>query len=60
MYFFDTGLVSYLTKYSGPGIIMNRAINGAIPDNYLITEIFKTWTNTAKAGIFHYYRNDLT
>ncbi len=30
MYFFDTGLVAYLTKYSDPEILMNGAINGAI------------------------------
>ena len=33
MYFFDTGLVAYLTRYSNPEILMNGAINGAILEN---------------------------
>ena len=57
MYFFDTGLVSYLTKYSSPEILMNGAINGAILENYTVAEIRKTWTNAAKEGAFHYYRD---
>lgn len=57
MYFFDTGLVSYLTKYSSPEILMNGAINGAILENYTVAEIRKTWTNTVKEGVFHYYRD---
>jgi len=57
MYFFDTGLVSYLTKYSSPEILMNGAINGAILENYIITEILKTYHNNAKTCILHYYRD---
>lgn len=30
MYFFDTGLVAYFTRYSSPEILANGAINGAI------------------------------
>ena len=44
MYFFDTGLVAYLTRYSNPEILMNGAINGAILENYTVAEI-------------HYYRD---
>ena len=48
MYFFDTGLVSYLTRYSSPEILMNGAINGAILENYVVAELRKTWQNNAK------------
>jgi predicted AAA+ superfamily ATPase len=45
MYFFDTGLVSYLTKYSTPDILMNGAINGALFENYAVSEIIKSYYN---------------
>ncbi|MCR5417337.1 MAG: DUF4143 domain-containing protein [Lachnospiraceae bacterium] len=57
MYFFDTGLVAYLTKYSSPEILMNGAINGAILENYTVAEIRKTWSNIAKESLIHYYRD---
>lgn len=53
MYFFDTGLVAYLTKYSSPEILMN----GAILENYTVAEIRKTWLNSAKECLMHYYRD---
>ena len=57
MYFFDTGLAAYLTKYSSPEILMNGAINGAILENYTVAEIRKTWLNSAKECLLHYYRD---
>lgn len=57
MYFFDTGLVAYLTKYVSPDILMNGAMNGAILENYVVSEIRKTYFNNAKEPILHYYRD---
>ena len=57
MYFFDTGLAAYLTKYSNPEILMNGAINGAILANYTVAEIRKTWLNSGKECLLHYYRD---
>ncbi len=57
IYFFDTGLVAYLTRYSSPEILMNGAINGAILENYTVAEIMKTYHNSAKECILHYYRD---
>lgn len=57
LYFFDTGLVAYLTRYSNPDILMNGAINGAILENYAVSEIRKLWLNNAKDCIMHYYRD---
>ena len=57
MYFFDTGLAAYLTKYASPEILMNGAINGAILENYTVAEIRKTWLNSAKECLLHYYRD---
>ena len=53
MYFFDTGLVAYLTKYSSPEILMNSAINGAILEDYTVAEIRKTLQNSAKECLIH-------
>ena len=57
LYFFDTGLVAYLTKYSSPDILMNGALNGAILENYAVAELRKTWLNCGREALFHYYRD---
>lgn len=57
MYFFDTGLVAYLTRYSSPEILASGAINGAILENYTVSEIRKTYYNNAKECLLWYYRD---
>lgn len=57
LYFFDTGLVAYLTKYSSPDILANGALNGAILENYVVSELLKTYWNSAKECLLWYYRN---
>ena len=57
LYFFDTGLVAYLTRYSTPEILMNGSISGAILENYVISEIRKTFFNLAKEPYIYYYRD---
>jgi predicted AAA+ superfamily ATPase len=57
MYFFDTGLVAYLTKYSTPEILMNGAINGAMLENYVVAELMKSYSNLGFEPIAHYYRD---
>lgn len=57
IYFFDTGLVAYLTKYSSPEILMNGAINGAILENYTVAETIKSYLNNGKKCFIHYYRD---
>lgn len=57
MYFFDTGLVAYLLSYSSPEILMNGQINGAILENYTVSEIRKTWHNNARECLLYYYRD---
>lgn len=57
MYFFDTGLVAYLTRYSSPEILLNGSINGAILENYVVSEIRKTYFNNGEECYLHYYRN---
>jgi predicted AAA+ superfamily ATPase len=57
LYFFDTGLVAQLTGYSSPEILMNGAMNGAILENYVVSEIAKTYTNNGLDYFAHYYRD---
>jgi predicted AAA+ superfamily ATPase len=57
MYFFDTGLVAYLTKYTTPEILMNGAINGAILENYVVAEMIKSYGNKGLEAVCHYYRD---
>jgi predicted AAA+ superfamily ATPase len=57
MYFFDTGLVAYLTKYPGAEMLMNGAINGAILENYVVAEVFKSYINNGLECNAWYYRD---
>ena len=57
LYFFDTGLVAYLTRYSSPEILQNGAINGAILENYVVAEILKTYHNAGQDCLLWYYRD---
>lgn len=57
MYFFDTGLVAYLTRYSSPEILANGAINGAILENFVVSELLKSYHNNAKECPLWYYRD---
>lgn len=57
MYFYDTGLVAYLTRYSSPEILANGAINGAILENFVVSELLKSYHNNAKECLLWYYRD---
>ena len=57
LYFFDTGLVAYLTHYSSPEILANGAMNGAILENYVVAEVLKGYHNNAKDCLLWYYRD---
>ncbi|MBP5610325.1 MAG: hypothetical protein J6X72_03195, partial [Clostridia bacterium] len=41
-------MVAYLTRYASHEVLMNGAINGAILENYIVSEIIKTYRNQAK------------
>ena len=57
MYFFDTGLVAYLTRYSSAEILANGAINGTILENFVVSELLKSYHNNAKECLLWYYRD---
>jgi predicted AAA+ superfamily ATPase len=57
LYFYDTGLVCYLTKWSSAETVMNGAMNGSLLENYAVTEILKSYQNAAKEPFLYYYRD---
>ena len=57
VYFYDTGLVCYLTKWSSPEIAENGAMNGALLENYTVSEIVKSYQSVGMEPYLYYYRD---
>ena len=57
LYFYDTGLVCYLTKWSSVETLESGAMNGAILENYVVSEIMKTYLNSGMEPYIYYYRD---
>lgn len=57
LYFYDTGLVAYLTKWSDSETLMNGAMSGAILENYTVSEIIKSYHNSGIEPFIYYYRD---
>ena len=58
LYFYDTGLVAYLTRWSSPETLEAGALNGAILENYTVSEILKTYYNSGEQPLLNYYRDN--
>jgi predicted AAA+ superfamily ATPase len=57
IYFFDTGLASFLTGQDNPAILQNGILSGHIFETYVVTEIIKSyWHHGVKPG-FYFYRD---
>ena len=57
LYFLDTGLCAYLTKWPTPDSLKAGAMSGAILETYLFSEILKTYWHNGLAPHFYYYRD---
>lgn len=57
LYFYDTGLVCYLTKWSSPETLESGAMNGAILENYAVSEIRKSYLCCGREPFMYYYRD---
>lgn len=57
LYFYDTGLVCYLTRWSSPEIAEYGAMNGALLENFTVSEIIKGYQNAGLDPFIHYYRD---
>ena len=57
IYFLDTGLCAYLTKWTDAKSLQNGAMSVAILESYIFAEILKSyWHNGVKPN-FYYYRD---
>ena len=57
LYFYDCGLVAYLTKWSNSDTLMNGAMSGAILENFAVSEIVKSYQNSGQEAFIYYYRD---
>lgn len=57
LYFYDTGLVCYLTRWSSAEVLESGAMNGAALENYVVSEIAKTYMNFGREPYMYYYRD---
>lgn len=57
IYFHDTGLVCYLTRWSSPEVAESGAMSGALLENFAISEIVKGYHNSGRDPYLHYYRD---
>lgn len=57
LYFMDTGLVCYLTKWNTPETLENGAFSGAIFETYVISEILKSYWHNGESPSVYFYRD---
>ena len=57
LYFYDTGLVCYLTRWSSPEVAAEGAMSGALLENFAVSEIVKGYQNAGLEPFLHYYRD---
>lgn len=57
IYFMDTGLAAYLTRWNTPEVLENGAMNSAFFETYAVSEIVKSYWNAGKPADLYYYRD---
>jgi len=57
MYFLDTGLCSYITRWSSPEVLERGAMDGAFFETWVVSEIYKSYVNNGKRPPLYYYRD---
>jgi len=57
LYFLDTGLCAYLTKWSSPESLEAGAMSGSIFETYVVGEIVKSYINAGKRPPLYFYRD---
>ena len=58
LYFMDTGLAAYLTKWNTPDVIEAGAMAGAFFETFIITEIIKSYYNAGVLDLPLYFYRD--
>lgn len=57
LYFLDTGLCAYLTRWSSPETLESGAMSGAILETWVIVELLKSYWHNGKEPPFYYYHD---
>ena len=57
LYFMDTGLAAYLTRWSNPEVMQSGAMSGAFFETYVISEIIKSFSNNGEEPPIYFYRD---
>ena len=57
LYFLDTGLCAYLTDWNTPEALSSGAMNGAIFETFVVSEILKSYRHNGLQPSFYYYRD---
>ncbi len=57
VYFYDIGLVCYLTRWSSPEVAESGAMNGALLENFTVSEIMKSYQNAGQEPYLYFYRD---
>ncbi|HEY5584047.1 MAG TPA: ATP-binding protein [Ruminiclostridium sp.] len=57
MYFLDTGLCAYLTRWTSSETLEVSAMSGAFFETYVVSEIIKSYYNAGKRPPIFYYRD---
>lgn len=57
LYFMDTGLAAYLTRWANPEVMQNGAMAGAFFETYVISEIIKSFANNGEEPPIYFYRD---
>ena len=57
MYFLDTGLCAYLSRWTSPESLEAGAMSGAFFETYVVSEIIKSFYNSGRKPPIYYYRD---
>lgn len=57
LYFMDTGLCAYLTRWTTPEVLEGGAMSGAFLETWVVTELIKTWYNQGRRPPLYFYRD---
>ena len=57
LYFYDTGLVCYLARWASAEVAETGVMNGALLENFAVSEIVKSYQNAGLEPFVYYYRD---
>lgn len=57
LYFYDTGLVCYLTRWSSAEVAEAGAMSGALLENFTVSELVKSYQNVGASPYLYFYRD---